>query len=134
MLVDRAFTNLFRTTSAKRDANAAANDADADQTGVRLRTLPPRPSVDVTIALDDQLFTALARDLTPTAILIVTARLLVPGTRVALAIDLPEGEVVARGTVRELPRTARRGTPEFMIDLDPLAKRDRDALAGYCAS
>lgn len=135
MLIDRAFTNLARTTTHLEERAANADDsADGDPTGVRLRTLAARPAVDVTIGLVDQLFTAVARDLTPSSMFVVTARLVATGTRVALAVDLPEGEVIARGTVRHVRPASRSSAPGFVIELDALAETDRAALDGYCGA
>ena len=133
MLIDRAFTNLARTTTHAEE-HAANDSGDDDATGVRLRTLASRPAVDVTIGMGDQLFTAVARDLTPSAMFVVTARLVAMGTRVALAVDLPEGEVIARGTVRHVRRASRSSAPGFVIELDALAETDRAALDGYCGA
>ena len=119
MLIDRSFTDMFQP---------------APRTGVRKRTLATRSAVDVTIAVGNELFTASTSDLTTTAVFVVTSRVIDVGAQVAMAIDLPEGEVLARGTVRAIRHVGEGEMPGLLVGFDLLATDDHSALASFCAA
>ena len=119
MLIDRSFTHVF--------------SPDA-RTGTRKKTLVTRSPVEVTLAVGNQLFTASASDLTTRTVFVETARVLETGAHVAMAIDLPEGEVLARGIVRAIRDVGDSQTPGILIDLDLLASEDFSMLESFCAA
>jgi uncharacterized protein (TIGR02266 family) len=107
--------------------HALLHDLPDDPTAHGDRRSAPRVRVeaDITLASESQFFTGLTADLSGGGVFVATYRVLPLGCPVAMQLALPDGDLLARGTVRWLRGASSDGAPGLGIafdGLDPIAR------------
>lgn len=87
---------------------------------------------EVSFASDSQFFTGLTGNLSTGGVFIATYRALPIGCDVTLHIDMPDGELVAKGQVRWARDAASGGPPGLGVAFDPLDSATIDRIARFC--
>jgi uncharacterized protein (TIGR02266 family) len=89
---------------------------------------------EITLGSDSQFFTGLGGNLSTGGVFVATYRMLPVGCNVAVHIVLPDGELVAKGTVRWVRDVESGAAPGLGIAFDRIAAEDEGRIASFCAS
>lgn len=88
--------------------------------------------VEVSLASDSQFFTGLSGNLSTGGVFVATYQRLTVGRPVVMQIALPDGEVLAKGTVRWVREASDGAPPGFGIAFDtPLGPEDAERVARF---
>lgn len=89
--------------------------------------------VEVSLVSDSNFFVGRSGDVSPGGLFVVTSRKLSVGTPIFVAIDLPEGRLLADGEVRWVQDAAERVTPGLGIVFIAPSEEDRRRIGEFCA-
>jgi uncharacterized protein (TIGR02266 family) len=113
------------------DDDQRARAADAIERRAAERCLV---ETEISVSSDSQFFTGLAGNVSNGGVFLATYRPLPKGERVSLRISLPEGEVLATGTVRWTREASSGATPGLGISFDsPLDGDTLERVLRFCA-
>jgi uncharacterized protein (TIGR02266 family) len=108
-----------------------SDDLVTDPTDRRF-TPRARLEAEVSLASDTQFFTGLTRNLSTGGVFVATYQPLPIGSHVVLTLTMPDGDLVARGTVRWL-RDASTGAPPGMgIAFESLYADEFQRIEAFC--
>jgi uncharacterized protein (TIGR02266 family) len=89
---------------------------------------------EVSVASDSQFFTGIAGNVSTGGLFVATYRALPVGGRVAMQIALPEGDVLATGTVRWIRDASSGASPGLGIAFDgAIGDDDIERIERFCA-
>ena len=89
--------------------------------------------VEVSLESESNFFVGLSGDVSRGGLFVVTWRKLSAGTRIFVAIDLPEGRLLADGEIRWVREAAEAVTPGLGITFIGLSDEDRQRIDAFCA-
>jgi uncharacterized protein (TIGR02266 family) len=89
---------------------------------------------EITLASDSQFFTSLGGNLSTGGVFVATYRKLPVGCGVAVHIALPDGELVAKGTVRWVRDVSTGAAPGLGIAFERIGSDDAGRIASFCAN
>ncbi len=88
---------------------------------------------EISLASESQFFTGLTRNLSRGGVFVATYRALPIGARITMQITLPEGVVVARGTVRWRHEGGPDSSPGVGVQFDALDEESQARVEAFCA-
>jgi uncharacterized protein (TIGR02266 family) len=88
---------------------------------------------EITLGSDSQFFTGLGGNLSAGGIFVATYRALPVGCSVALHVAMPDGALVAKGTVRWVRDVSSGGTPGLGIAFERIGAEEVGRVARFCA-
>jgi uncharacterized protein (TIGR02266 family) len=89
--------------------------------------------VEVSLESDSNFFVGLSGDLSRGGLFVVTWRKVPVGTAIFVAMDLPDGRLLADGEIRWVRELAQGVTPGVGIAFVGLSKRDEERIGAFCA-
>jgi uncharacterized protein (TIGR02266 family) len=89
---------------------------------------------EISFESDSQFFTALGGNISTGGIFIATYKLLAVGRAVAVRVALPDGELVAKGTVRWVRELSSGASPGLGIAFDGLGAEEAARIERFCAA
>lgn len=89
--------------------------------------------VDVSLSSESHFFVGLSGDVSRGGLFVVTWRTLPVGTPVFVAIDLPDGRLLADGEVRWARDVADGASPGLGVAFTGVSEQDRGRIAAFCA-
>jgi uncharacterized protein (TIGR02266 family) len=110
-----------------------ANLARADRALERRSAERVAIEAEVSMGSDTQFFTGLGGNLSAGGIFVATYRMLPVGCSVALHVAMPDGALVAMGTVRWVRDVSTGASPGLGISFDRIGAEDAGRIARFCA-
>jgi len=89
---------------------------------------------EISLASDSQFFTALGGNLSSGGVFVATYRELPVGATVEVRIALPDGDVVAKGTVRWVRDMKSGAAPGLGIAFDAVDAEAAERIARFCTA
>jgi uncharacterized protein (TIGR02266 family) len=89
--------------------------------------------VEVSLASESNFFVGLSGDISRGGLFVVTWRKLPVGTTIFVAVDLPDGRLLADGEVRWARDVAEGIAPGLGIAFTGLSEEDRRRIDSFCA-
>lgn len=89
--------------------------------------------VEVSLSSESHFFVGLSGDLSRGGLFVVTWRKLTPGTPVFVAVDLPDGRLLADGQVRWARGAADGASPGLGVAFTGIPEQDRRRIEVFCA-
>jgi uncharacterized protein (TIGR02266 family) len=89
--------------------------------------------VDVSLSSESHFFVGLSGDLSRGGLFVVTWRKLPVGTPIFVAVDLPDGRVLADGEVRWVRDAADGASPGLGLAFTGISEQDRRRIELFCA-
>jgi uncharacterized protein (TIGR02266 family) len=116
--------------------SSAPPSADARGPGATERRGAPRVRVEVEVSLasESHFFVGLTGDLSEGGLFVATWRKLPVGATLDVELALPDGPVIARGTVRWLRDAGDEGAPGVGVAFESLSDADRARIESFCAA
>lgn len=89
--------------------------------------------VEVSLASESHFFVGLSGDLSRGGLFVVTWRKLEVGTALFVAVDLPDGRLLADGEVRWVRDGADGASPGLGLAFTGISEQDRHRIELFCA-
>jgi uncharacterized protein (TIGR02266 family) len=122
---------LLPRMTVSLNTNGTPRAPTADERRIAERSLV---EAEISVASDSQFFTGLAGNISTGGVFMATYRLLPIGAPVTLRMALPEGEVLATGTVRWVREASTGATPGLGVAFDgPLGGDTLQRILRFCA-
>lgn len=127
--------------SASHPHLAPIGDSRSSVSGIRPTAVPAERRADVRVAIEVEVslaseshfFVGLSGDVSRGGLFVVSWRKLAVGTPIFVAIDLPEGRLLADGEVRWARDPADGVVPGIGVAFTSISEDDRQRIAAFCA-